>query len=1507
MSGIHSATKSIRPFRSSEEYLYAMKEDLAEWLKDLYGVEINVDTFLEVLETGSLLCHHANSVTQVAVEFLREYPSLAERMKLPRSGVTPHMWELRTQNVLMFETDDLVLRKNEKHFVLCLLEVARRASRFGMAAPVLIQLEEEIEEEIREELDLPPMKTPKHKPLRRMSDFKNLDQMVQYLVSRCTCPSQFPMVKVSEGKYRVGDSSTLIFVRILRNHVMVRVGGGWDTLEHYLDKHDPCRCTSLSHKQAMRFGSPQRPVTPVTPVHEIKAQLTPRQEGHGKPQSMLLLSRSQSPMPAVEWTPSAPSRGLRLPASSPDVNGHNTGFRTPGDTAPTRVTERSATPSRRQLFSEGQAGSLQTASTRTGRDKSRTPPSPGLGGSLPRPAQPASGPLLEAQRSRTPLGFQRAEPAPQQQQNKDSRLAQTWTKSQFLESKTKQTPNRNCVELPANYSSSPPTPSSNFHTVGGLTSGRPSTPNRCRSPTKQVLPKQEGKASPQTQISANTVRAITRSQSPTKQVTSKTVNHPQNRPSTPLGNPNIGSRDGRKTPVNDGNPSPRRGLSVPRQNALHSASLGSMIRINVTEPGDMGDVFQQGQAFERLNNNHNNNTNRAMNRDRETAGEMERECLFTPPPIGPEQESELYRSLEDEILSNMQILDIDSDENNNTEDAGSEIPLGQDSTIQELSLASRLSVLTSVPSAARSQRTSTFSVSSAEGSRTPQTEPSFDAVIAELSRGQLALNKVDVESWVAKIPPKPIGQVERGTAAFRETRSMDSGSLNVVQPNRMGSWSSLGSSVESKEPAEAGRPDHQDPITSGPLTKVKSMDTLDGSSTASSGSPGHKIGKTPKGVNSFARHCTGSRDKFWPAFKDSCMCNSRVTERSATPSRRQLFSEGQAGSLQTASTRTGRDKSRTPPSPGLGGSLPRPAQPASGPRLEAQRSRTPLGFQRAEPAPQQQQNKDSRLAQTWTPNRNSVELPVNNHSRPPTPSSNFHTMGGLTSGRPSTPNRCRSPTKQVLPKQEVKASPQTQISANTVRASSAITRSQSPTKQVTSKTVNHPQNRPSTPLGNPNIGSRDGRKTPVNDGNPSPRRGLSVPRQNALRSASLGSMIRINVTEPGDMGDVFQQGQAFERLNNNHNNNTNRAMNRDRETAGEMERECLFTPPPIGPEQESELYRSLEDEILSNMQILDIDSDENNNTEDAGSEIPLGQDSTIQELSLASRLSVLTSVPSAARSQRTSTFSVSSAEGSRTPQTEPSFDAVIAELSRGQLALNKVDVESWVAKIPPKPIGQVEPGTAAFRETRSMDSGSLNVAQPNRMGSWSSLGSSVESKEPAEAGRPDHQDPITSGPLTKVKSMDTLDGSSTASSGSPGPLVKARTPSFKQKRGLKKPERVPSIYKLKLRSKIRPRRDTRPEKKPSKIPTPVSYRHARRSGADGTSEEAQRKSSPRHPVQVLQGSQSSIPTLCSTEDDLGSEEDVWPRKQSVSPGAKISGRKEAFQARTGDGDEESWV
>ncbi|XP_018425696.1 PREDICTED: GAS2-like protein 1 isoform X2 [Nanorana parkeri] len=264
-----SASKSIRPFRSSEEYLEAMKEDLTDWLNMLYDLDMDAGTFMEALETGYTLCQHANNLNRLAQDFKKQYPEAATSMRLPQKDVTFQVkgaiassfmardnvsnfisWcrkELGIPEVLMFETNDLVLRKGEKSFVLCLLEVARRGARFGMPAPMLIQMEEEIDEELsrgkpnQDQRKYPRAPIPVQPP-RTIYDLKNLDELVREILGCCRCPSQFPMIKVSEGKYQVGDSNTLIFVRVLRSHVMVRVGGGWDTLEHYLDKHDPCRC-----------------------------------------------------------------------------------------------------------------------------------------------------------------------------------------------------------------------------------------------------------------------------------------------------------------------------------------------------------------------------------------------------------------------------------------------------------------------------------------------------------------------------------------------------------------------------------------------------------------------------------------------------------------------------------------------------------------------------------------------------------------------------------------------------------------------------------------------------------------------------------------------------------------------------------------------------------------------------------------------------------------------------------------------------------------------------------------------------------------------------------------------------------------------------------------------------------------------------------------------------------------------------------------------------------------
>ncbi|KAK2710459.1 GAS2-like protein pickled eggs [Artemia franciscana] len=271
--------RPFRPFKSSEEYLWAMREDLADWLDRLYPeIGITVDNFFEVLETGAILCEHANNVRRFAEKYTlrreqRRFSAssamlsdtdIAYRKYVPpgsffaRDNIHNFILFCRSLGIyecLLFETDDLVLRKNEKNVIFCLLEVARRGAKYGMPAPMLVQFEREIDREIAQdeghELD-DDFDDIEYGPIPQIitNDLRSLDEMVKDLVEKCSCATQFPMIRVAEGKYRIGDTKLLIYVRILRNHVMVRVGGGWDTLSHYLEKHDPCRCRS-GHRQAI--------------------------------------------------------------------------------------------------------------------------------------------------------------------------------------------------------------------------------------------------------------------------------------------------------------------------------------------------------------------------------------------------------------------------------------------------------------------------------------------------------------------------------------------------------------------------------------------------------------------------------------------------------------------------------------------------------------------------------------------------------------------------------------------------------------------------------------------------------------------------------------------------------------------------------------------------------------------------------------------------------------------------------------------------------------------------------------------------------------------------------------------------------------------------------------------------------------------------------------------------------------------------------------------------------
>ncbi|CAB1352437.1 unnamed protein product [Coregonus sp. 'balchen'] len=141
---------------------------------------------------------------------------------------------------------------------------------------------------------------------------------------------------------------------------------------------------------------------------------------------------------------------------------------------------------------------------------------------------------------------------------------------------------------------------------------------------------------------------------------------------------------------------------------------------------------------------------------------------------------------------------------------------------------------------------------------------------------------------------------------------------------------------------------------------------------------------------------------------------------------------------------------------------------------------------------------------------------------------------------------------------------------------------------------------------------------------------------------------------------------------------------------------------------------------------------------------------------------------------------------------EASFNAVIAELSKGKRLLEKVFVESWLVERLQQHRGgglKLKPrsGKSLFDQLLVLSGNGVSISSRCRR-------RVTEATSPAVNPR------------------------ATTATGSDS-LLKPRKGYFRQKRTLKKPERVPSIYKLKLRPRVHPRHDYRPGRKPMRIPT----------------------------------------------------------------------------------------
>ncbi|XP_052234757.1 dystonin-like isoform X4 [Dreissena polymorpha] len=76
---------------------------------------------------------------------------------------------------------------------------------------------------------------------KNLSDTELIHDEIDKEVAQCTCRSPLRVEMVDEGKYRFGEKSAIRLVRFLNSTVMVRVGGGWITLDEFLENNDPCR------------------------------------------------------------------------------------------------------------------------------------------------------------------------------------------------------------------------------------------------------------------------------------------------------------------------------------------------------------------------------------------------------------------------------------------------------------------------------------------------------------------------------------------------------------------------------------------------------------------------------------------------------------------------------------------------------------------------------------------------------------------------------------------------------------------------------------------------------------------------------------------------------------------------------------------------------------------------------------------------------------------------------------------------------------------------------------------------------------------------------------------------------------------------------------------------------------------------------------------------------------------------------------------------------------------
>ncbi|XP_054159860.1 GAS2-like protein 3 [Oppia nitens] len=277
------------------------------------------------------------------------------------------------RDALLFESEDLVSHVNPRNVVLCLLEIARIActKHSFSPAPGLVQFEQEIDElenetidgwsvssishecniSYRSDTDTPANEIEGNSSTPRMASVSSLNSSNSSSSVNSTNASTTPtklmtseldhkvmliaksyygreahqgIQRLSEGKYRIANR--IVFVRLLKaRHVMVRVGGGWTTLSHFLERHggDPNQEISAAdllpmETRTVSVSARRRSYAPL--VSTAQTTVSPNTPTFGRYISSTPVSRRSSLSSPEPWM----STSSGYSSSSAGCNGNST-------------------------------------------------------------------------------------------------------------------------------------------------------------------------------------------------------------------------------------------------------------------------------------------------------------------------------------------------------------------------------------------------------------------------------------------------------------------------------------------------------------------------------------------------------------------------------------------------------------------------------------------------------------------------------------------------------------------------------------------------------------------------------------------------------------------------------------------------------------------------------------------------------------------------------------------------------------------------------------------------------------------------------------------------------------------------------------------------------------------------------------------------------------------------------------------------------------------------------